>query len=429
MTKEPGAASLVAEGFSRIADAVGIVLLCWLGWRMFFVFDSALQGRALVVGLVGMLACWTDKSAKKNTPLAMIAFVAIGLLSAAVHRWSAVVSMPDPVWLSLFTPASHLAVMAVFIYGTAHLLRTPPRLSWFVVGVVASICILSTQIAFDRAASGFMYARGGSGSLPSVPHWGGLHGTSLFLTLGLPLTLSVLFANRSLPRILAGVTLGCGLLFVAFINGSRGGLVALGSSLVLMMVCALVVGIERRWRTRALAAAIITILAGLIVALQAHRTTLEGLKDLSGRGLIWEPTLRLIADHWWIGVGPGNFSRAMFETTYPAAFLQRYGNQFYNAHNLLLHTGAEVGLFGAWFLLAFFAWALRSCWRAWALRRVQLVSAGLLFVLIAFVVHSMSENFLDARAEVDRTRLIVWMVLAAVLAVERLSRVRADSKT
>ena len=429
MTREPSAASLVAEGFSRIADAVGVILLCVLGWRMFFVFDSALQGRALIVGLLGLLACWTHRSAQKTAPLAMLGYVAIGLLSAAVHRWSTISSSPEPQWLSLFTPASHLAVMAVFIYGTAHLLRTPSRLSWFVVLVVGSTCILSLQIAFDRIASGFVFQRGGSGSLPSVPHWGGLHGTSLFLALVLPLTLSVSFANRSLTRTLAGITLGCSLLFVAFIHGSRGGLVAMVSSTVLMMGCVLVLRIDRRWRLRALVCAIITAFLGLIVALLSYRTSLEGLKDLSGRGLIWEPTVRLVADNWWIGVGPGNFSRAMFETNYPAAFLQRYGNQFYNAHNLLLHTGAEIGVFGAMFLLAFVAWALRSCWRAWTLRRVQIMSLGLLFALTAFVVHSISEDFLDARAEVERTRLIVWMVFAAVLAVARLSRVPVDSKT
>jgi len=37
-------------------------------------------------------------------------------------------------------------------------------------------------------------------------------------------------------------------------------------------------------------------------------------------------------------------------------------------------------------------------------------------------VHSLSENFFDARAEVERTRLVVWMILAAVLALERLPR-------
>ena len=133
-----------------------------------------------------MLACWADRASLKNAPPAMLAWVGLTLLSAAVHRWATISSAAEPAWLSLFTPASHLVVMAVFVYGTAHLLRTPSRLSWLVILMVMAVAVLSVQIAFDRAASGFVYVRGGP-SLPSVPQWGGIHGTSLLLTLCLPL--------------------------------------------------------------------------------------------------------------------------------------------------------------------------------------------------------------------------------------------------
>lgn len=199
MNREPSAVSLLADGLSRVADGVGLVLLVLLGWRMFFVFDAALQDRALVVGLFGLAACWADRSALKNAPAAMLVYIGIALLSAAVHQWASVSASADPAWLSLFAPASHLVVMAAFLYGTAHLLRTPSRLSWFVVLLVAAIVVLSVQILFDRAGGDFVYVRGGP-SLPSVPQWGGIYGTSLLLTLCLPLACAAILTGRSVWR-------------------------------------------------------------------------------------------------------------------------------------------------------------------------------------------------------------------------------------
>lgn len=79
MNREPRAVSLLAEGLSRIADGVGITLLVLLGWRMFFVFEPAMQEQALVVGLLGLAACWADRGALKNAPLAMLAYAGVAL--------------------------------------------------------------------------------------------------------------------------------------------------------------------------------------------------------------------------------------------------------------------------------------------------------------------------------------------------------------
>ncbi len=409
MNREPGAASLLSAGLSRMADVGGVVLLVVLGWRMFFVFDSALQTYALIVGVLGAVACWTDRSALKNAPLPMLAWVGIALLSAAVHRWAPVTSMAEPEWWSLFTPAFHLVVMAVFVYGTAHLLRTPRRLSLFTLLLVASISVLAVQILFDRASAGFVYIRGGTVSLPSVPHWGGIHGTSLLLTLGLPLALSISLVGRSWGRILAGILLGGGLLLVAYFNGSRGGLISMVFVSGAMALFAAVTCVRGTWRRVTATGVVLMFLMGLPFAMSLNRASLESVKDLSGRTPIWEETTKLALDNPWLGVGPGNH--------YAPIAGQR------NAHNLLLHVGAETGVFGALSLLVFAGWALRSCWRAWAKGYAPMVSLGLLFAVAGFLVHSVSENFLDARAEVERTRVIVWMVFAAVLAVERGSRV------
>lgn len=406
MSREPSAASLVAEGVSRIADAVGVVLLCWLGWRMFFVFDAALQGRALLVGVIGTLACWTDRSAHKNAPLAMLVYVTVGLLSAAIHRWSAVASPPESTWLSLFAPADHLAVMALFIYGAAYLLRTSSRLSWLVVLVVGSVGVLAAQVAFDRASSAFVYVRGGTVSLPSVPQWGGIHGTSLLLTLALPLALSVSAAGGSWWRLLAGTVLGSGLFLVAYFNGSKGGLIAMAVSGTATAVVAALTRSGGRRRRLAAAGVLLIIAMGLTLAM-LDRASIESVQTLGFRTQIWRDSVKLSMENPWLGVGPGNFYAPIAGQS--------------NAHNLILHVGAEIGLFGALSLLVFMGWALRSCWRAWVRRCIPTISLGLLFALTGFLVHSISEDFLNARAEVERTRALVWMILAAVLALQRLS--------
>ena len=79
--------------------------------------------------------------------------------------------------------------------------------------------------------------------------------------------------------------------------------------------------------------------------------------------------------------------------------------------------------------LASLAWALRACWRAWDAGYVPMVSLGILLALEGFMVHSLSENFFDARAAVERTRLIVWMILAATLVLDRLPQSRVQNPT
>ncbi len=427
MTREPTAASLVAEGFSRIADAVGIVLLGVLGSRMFFVFDSALQGSALFVGLIGLLACWTDRSAKKDAPLAMLAYVAIGLLSAAVHRWSTVAATPEPAWLSLFSSASHLAVMAVFIYGAAYLLRSTSRLSWFVIVMVASIGVLAAQIAFDRASTGFVYVRGGP-SLASVPHWGGIHGASLFLTMALPLIAAIGLAGRYPARVLAAIIAATGFLVVEFLNGSRGGLVAMASVIAAMLLFATLSRRRPRPRAWTLWSAVAALSLGSVLLVWLQRAAVEGGENLSGRIFIWGGTARLVLDHPWLGVGPGNFAQAIADSDHAAFYLAHYGG-LHNAHNMYLHVAAEAGVLGALCLSAFLAWSLGACWRSWMRGSAPIVSLGIMFSLLGLVVHSASENFLDARAEVERTRLLVWMVLAAACALQRLPRAYSVQRT
>lgn len=407
-------------GISRICDTVGILLLAGLGWRMFFDFDSSLQTPAFIVGVVGVAACWTNRTAAKNMPLPILAYVGVAVVGTAVHQWVAVSSAAEPEWLSLFAPAVHLLVMATFIYGAAHLVRTPTRISWFVLALVASTGVIAAQIAFDRAASNFVYERGGP-SLASVPHWSGIHGTSLLLSLAFPIVIAPMLIARSAGRLFAGGILAGGLLMVAYLNGSRGGLATMIVVASLMAVFAFIARARITVRPMTTGVLILAIAGGLLAAVWFLRGFVEHGANFSGRTLIWQATAKLTLDHPWIGVGLGNYSSAMVVSGHAEEFIRRYGG-LHNAHNLLLHTAAETGLVGALCLAVLFAWALRACWRLWAHGLLPSVSLGLFFACTSFLLHSLSENFLDSRAQVERTRLVVWMLLSAALVLERLPR-------
>lgn len=416
MSREPSAASLVAEGFSRIADAVGVVLLCWLGWRMFFVVDSTLQPVALAVGLIGVAARWTKRASFESAPLPMFmyAYVGIALVSSVVHQWAAVMPSFRLNWTALFEPAFHLVVMAVFVSGAAHLLRTERRLSVFVVLFAAAVAVSAAQIFFDRVTHYVDFVRAGTRSLPSIPQWGGVHGNSLVLTLGFPLALAISQRPRPVARFAAGLLLGVALIGAAYANGARGGLISMIGTAVLMGAVVL----NRRLRNPRLmltaSAFVMVAILGVSWGIWSGRLSIGG---FSGRGTIFRLVADLTSDHVWLGVGPGNYAQAMREGGYAALLGSSEGT--INAHNLLIRVAAETGIVGMLCLLVFQLGMVRACHRVWFAGRLPVVSLGLCFALVGFLLHSVSEDFLASRAEVERTRLIVWMCFAAALAVAR----------
>lgn len=420
MSREPSAVSLVAEGFARIADVAGLVLLSWLGYRMFFVSAAPPASATLAVGILGTAACWANRAALKNAPAFLLAYVGIAMFSSAVHRWGTVSVAPQPEWLSLFSPASHLALMAVFVYGAAALLRTPWRLCLFVLSLVLSIHVVAALIVFDRATV-VSYTRAGTASIPSVHYWSGIHGLSLLLTLGLPLVLSMALVSRSLVRTCAGVVLAAGLLVVGYLNGSRGGMASMVLVTASMAAFGVVERVPRSWRRPALVGVVTVMTAGITLGIVAIRAYGGDLATLNGRTTIWAVTARLIWDHPWLGVGPGNYALQVNQPAYAREDFAVFGT-VQNAHNLLVHVTAETGVVGGLALLALLGSNIAWCWRAWVAGQVPMVSVGLLFATIGLSLHSFTEDFLDARADVERTRLFVWMFFAASLALHRLSQ-------
>jgi O-antigen ligase len=420
MTHEPTAGSLLRAALAPMLDVLGLGLLTWLMFQVMFGQSQPFETRTFLVGLVGALACLVAPGAIRNLPWPMWAYVAVALLSAAMHPRPAVATADEWPWWRLFQPGLHLVIMAVFVFGSAHLLRTPMRLSVLATLLVLAIGILAAQIAYDRASSNFVYFRGGSYSLPTVAQWSGLHQTGLLLVVALPFSVSMVLLGRSWAARLSGAIIAAGLLAVAWLNGSAGGLVAMATTVTAMVGGLLGRRIRRRRVRLVLAIAVLILPVIALVGLRSNLGPILATGDLAGRVAIWRSAALMAADHVWLGVGPGNYSDAIVALGY----WQQGNAGIDQAHNLILQTATEIGVFGAMCLAILWVWLMVACWRAWSNGLIPVAAFGFLFALAGFLIRSMSDNFLDGLASTHRTRVLVWLLFAAAVALGRLLRPR-----
>ncbi|MBE0428829.1 MAG: O-antigen ligase family protein [Thermoleophilia bacterium] len=111
------------------------------------------------------------------------------------------------------------------------------------------------------------------------------------------------------------------------------------------------------------------------------------------RAALWRAAARMWADHFLLGVGPGQFRTAHAE------YLSGYDpDERLEAHNIILSAAANTGLIGVaamLYLLAGAAWAQLRMVRDRALAPDRrLLALGLLAALVAYVSHGMLDYFL-----------------------------------
>lgn len=197
---------------------------------------------------------------------------------------------------------------------------------------------------------------------------GGKNGSAQFLVMVLLLLLSVLAVVRVEARerwTLAGTALV--LLLVLGVSEARTmwlAFIFLGVGLAVWL---------RRWFIAAVVAGLVFIVA--VVAIQneavrerlAYLSTPRGFLQLSGRIPLWQNSLRIWRDHPWFGVGPRAFKTEEDPTKDPVR--SRYGiGPDGQAHNLWVHTAAEMGTVG---LLGLLGWVATVAVFLWRLRGVR----------------------------------------------------------
>ena len=195
---------------------------------------------------------------------------------------------------------------------------------------------------------------------------------SAFVALLIPPAITILASTRQ-----RDVRLGMLLWLIAagaveFLALSRGGFLALGVSLPLLLLGSAGTPWFRqrrravrwkRWRPLLAMAAALALLAAVGAGFWLATKLSEHGSGDAVRWDLWRSALAMFGDHPLVGVGRGAYGTAL--RLYREPLLAR--DHVLTAHNLYLNTGAETGVFGllagAWLLPAL-AWAWWRRWRA-----------------------------------------------------------------
>jgi putative inorganic carbon (HCO3(-)) transporter len=336
----------------------------------------------------------------------IVRYLAYGRLSArtAVDWPLAVLALMLPVslWVTplpeITRPAVGYVLLGIaLLYAMANWGASPARLRLLAAGLLLAGLLLALSAAFgvtqpptDRLpfVPELVYARPAR-LLPDTVHPNVLAGPLAIL---LPLALALLlFAWRQLPwygRGLAGVS-ALAIALVLIWTQSRGGLLALGATLVVLTLM--------RWRRGWLLLIAVAILAVVafrylgadaVIASLTTDATFGGFED---RLMVWSRALSMVRDFPFTGVGMGTFL-PVADALYP---LYTPSREFTHAHNLLLQVGVDLGFPGliAWLatlmLVVLGGWWLYRQGRAAGDGWLSGLGAGLFCSQVALVTHGL----------------------------------------
>jgi O-antigen ligase len=257
---------------------------------------------------------------------------------------------------------------------------------------------------------------------------GNANETAASLVVGGTLAVALAFALRGKPvlRLLTAIAVPL-CVFAVFLTLSRGGLVALGASLVAAIVMAgrrrgVVVGFAG-------AAVLATVLYfGAFAPAEARDRILE-LEGGTGRTDIWTVGWRMVEDRPLVGVGAGNFPVASIHYLLEPGALMRTDFIVDNpkvAHNTYLNVLAELGVVGFILFLAILAFPL---W--WAARAVGFAAqAGdrqlevLARAMVVVIVGLLAADFFGSRQYSKQ----LWLLLSLCPVLLEISRAELASR-
>jgi putative inorganic carbon (hco3(-)) transporter len=183
-------------------------------------------------------------------------------------------------------------------------------------------------------------------------------------------------------RLLGGVIAALAI-FCIVLTYSRGGWLALTVEILALVGLGLGV-MPKRLRLFLLGGVLgsISLSILLVPSLQIRLASIfSGRGDSSNnfRITVWDTVLRMIQDHFWLGIGPGNKT---FEVIYP--YYQRAGYNALGAYSVPLETWVELGFIGLvaflWLLLIISAQGIRL-WFTELPERAWWAGACLIFII------------------------------------------------
>jgi O-antigen ligase len=153
-----------------------------------------------------------------------------------------------------------------------------------------------------------------------------------------------------------------------------------------------------------------------VVVLQQRLGTISSVSGVqqNPRVVIWKTTPRIIADHYWLGVGEGNFQ--MYTPRYGLFAFD--GTPINHAHDMFLTVAAELGLVGFAVFLGFLIALARAAYRVIRRNRSQAtLSLGVIGALGGVLFTSLGEY--PPRTEVILATILI--VVGVLIAFDRFS--------
>jgi O-antigen ligase len=128
-------------------------------------------------------------------------------------------------------------------------------------------------------------------------------------------------------------------------------------------------------------------------------------EDVSNKGRlrIWRESFQSLKDNPLLGVGIGNFPVVLSE---PISYVKSGST----AHNLFLHIGVTIGLFGAIIFLLLWVEVLRQAWNFLTQKKTDPVDRFYILVSFLFLVWVLTYSLTDA-ALFDSRAFLAFIVL------------------
>lgn len=399
----------------------GICLLAFLTF-LDTVLPADAQGALSVSKLVGLVLVlsWFAliTSGERDRRQQLFSPPAFLLVLIFFVGWAAVsVAWADDSGAALDATTRYLPNALLFLIVFAGV-RTRKQLLWVVGSLVVGAVV----------AAVYGMIAGAPQDDPGRVAIGNANETAASLVVGGTLAAALAFALRGKPVLRLLTTIAVPLcVFAVFLTLSRGGLVALGASLV----AAIVMAGRRRGVVLGVAAAAVlatVIYFGAFAPAEARDRVLE-VNGGTGRTDIWTVGWRMVEDRPLLGVGAGNFPVASIHYLLEPGALMRTDFIVDNpkvAHNTYLNVLAEMGVVGLALFLAIIALPL---W--WAARAVGVAArAGdrqleiLARAMVVVIVGLLAADFFGSRQYTKQ----LWLLLSLCPVLLQISRAELASR-
>jgi tetratricopeptide (TPR) repeat protein/O-antigen ligase len=239
---------------------------------------------------------------------------------------------------------------------------------------------------------------------------------ALLITPAVGLILSMSRYKQNRQALLVWLVLAVPIEILTF---SRAGILALGVSLMLLTIGWYRVSggwglhLGALWRGLALPPRLAVLLGsaggGAAVSLWLYRSFVGRVGSTDFRLTLWEVAFRIIGNNSLIGVGPGNFGRALLR--FNDSGLPR--QQIATAHNLYLNVAAELGLLGLLALAVLYGLVGLVWWRRWRKaaakgEQIRLLACGA--ALVGLAVQCLVDVYLATPNVLLTMALVAYLV-------------------